>query len=117
MPASIHGIELKAAKAGHVLLYIFMLAVPLTGWLTVSSSVYGLPTIVFGWFEWPHIPNVAGNEQINSFAEDAHGFLAWTFGALILGHVAAVIKHTFFDKTPIIHRMWWTGKTKKESKK
>lgn len=106
-PASIQGFELRAAKLGHFILYVLMIAVPVTGWFVVSSSVFGLPTIVFGWFEWPHIPNIAGNEQIGEAAEEAHQILAWSFGIVILGHIAAVIKHTFFDRVNILTRMWW----------
>jgi len=105
---SMPDIEQLAAKTGHWLLYGFMLAVPLTGWAMVSSSVYGLPTIVFGLFEWPHIPNIAGNETINNLAKSGHWILAWAFGTLILGHIAAVIKHYFFEHENLLTRMWWT---------
>src|SRR5690606_30753408 len=93
MPESIHGMEHLAAHAGHWALYAMMLAMPLSGWVMVSSSVYGLPTIVFGWFQWPHIPDLAGNTTASSWAKAAHYWLAITFALLITGHVAAVIKH------------------------
>lgn len=112
MPDSIHGIERFLAHAGHFGLYVFMIALPLSGWAMVSSSIYGLPTIVFGWFEWPHIPGIAANEQISNLAKTAHWLLALGFALLILGHVGAVIKHALWDKENILPRMWWTkGKT------
>jgi cytochrome b561 len=103
--------EVALAKLGHWALYAFMFALPLTGWLIVSTSVYGLPTIVFGWFEWPHIPNVAGNELLHDFAEDAHWYLALGLIAMLMGHVGAVVKHAVVDKHNLLTRMWW-GKEK-----
>jgi cytochrome b561 len=110
-PAGMYGLELLAAKAGHWALYLCMLAVPLSGWIMVSSSSYGLPTIVFGWFEWPHVPGIAGNDVVNEGAGTAHWVLALSFALLILGHIGAVIKHYIFDKENILTRMWWTKGT------
>lgn len=105
LPASIKGLEALAAKAGHIALYLCMLAVPLTGWAMVSSSSYGLPTIVFGWFTWPHIPGIAGNDAVNGAAKTAHWLLAWAFLICIGGHIAAVIKHAVIDKENLLPRM------------
>lgn len=107
LPAAMKPLEQKAAKAGHYALYLFMIALPLTGWLIVSSSVYGLPTIVFGWFEWPHLPGVAANKEISEWAEEAHEIFAYIFMALIAGHVAAVIKHSWVDHENLLPRMWF----------
>lgn len=111
LPASIHGWERKAAHAGHWLLYGLMFFVPLAGWAMVSSSSYGLPTIVFGWFEWPHIPGIAGDEPVHHLAKTAHWVLAWTLAVAILGHVAAIIKHSVIEKENLLSRMSWKGKT------
>lgn len=105
LPASIKGLEAVAAKAGHIALYACMIAVPFSGWLMVSSSVYGLPTIVFGWFEFPHFPKIAGNETISAISKNAHWILAWFFGLCILGHIAAVVKHMVIDRENILLRM------------
>ncbi|HRJ66900.1 MAG TPA: cytochrome b [Alphaproteobacteria bacterium] len=116
LPASIKGLEAVAAKAGHIALYLCMLAVPLSGWAMVSSSNYGLPTIVFGLFEWPHIPKIAGNEAVNAAAKTAHWALAWLFIAAILGHVAAVVKHAAIDRENLLPRMWFSCARCKKSK-
>jgi cytochrome b561 len=107
LPTSFPKIERIAAHAGHWGLYVWMVLLPLTGWAMVSSSVYGLPTIVFGWFEWPHVPGLEGNEDIHELAETAHMILAFSFIALILGHVAAVVKHAVKDGENLLKRMWF----------
>lgn len=111
LPVSIQGLERLAAHAGHIALYACMLAMPITGWLMVSSSVYGLPTIVFGLFEWPHIPDLQGNEGVHSFAKILHFYVAIAFVIFILGHIGAVVKHAIWDKESILPRMMWRRKT------
>ena len=108
LPQSFPKIERIAAHLGHLGLYGLMIAMPLTGWIMVSSSPYGLPTIVFGWFEWPHIPTIQGDETFNKLSKNAHAILAYAFVAMILLHIAAVIKHAIKDNENLLKRIWWT---------
>ena len=110
LPENFKPLEQKAAKLGHLGLYAVMIAMPLTGWMMVSSSVYGLPTIVFGWFEWPHIPGIQGDEAINKISNRAHMIVGIAFALLIGAHIAAVIKHALFDNENLLTRMWWSKK-------
>lgn len=105
LPKTMKKWDIKAAKFGHWGLYALMIAMPISGWVMVSSSVYGLPTIVFGWFEWPHINAVVGNEVINSLSNKIHEVLGWIFIAMIVGHVGAVIKHHLFENINLLSRM------------
>ena len=79
LPKDFSKIEIILAKISHLLLYLFMILAPLTGWAMVSSSPYGVPTIVFDLFEWPHIPNIAGNEKISNLAKNLHFFILLLF--------------------------------------
>ena len=99
--------EVLASKLGHFGLYVVMIAMPLSGWTMVSSSPYGLPTYVFGMFEWPHIPGLAANEAVNGIAGEIHEICAWLFLVLLAGHIGAVIKHAVFDHENLLRRMWW----------
>lgn len=110
LPESIKGLEKIAAKLGHMGLYALMFLMPLSGWIMVSSSIYGLPTVVFGWFEWPHLPNMQGDEAINKASKTAHFILALLFVGLIAAHIAAVIKHYIIDKENLLRRMAWSFK-------
>lgn len=107
LPASFKKLDIVAAKWGHWGLYGLMIAMPVTGWVIVSSSGYGLPTLVFNWFEWPHIPGLAGNKMLRSIAGQAHLILAFVFAFMIAAHVAAVVKHALKDKVNLLPRMWW----------
>ncbi len=115
LPTSFKPWEKIAAKGGHWGLYALMFLMPLSGWIMVSTSVYGLPTIVFNWFEWPHIQNIGwlpfqdfeGNQTIHEIAKEAHEILAIIFGILITAHIGAVIKHAYFEHINLLPRMWW----------
>ena len=92
MPESFAKWKKFAAKAGHLGLYVLMVAMPISCWIMVSSSMYGLPTIVFGLVEFPHFPGIAADQEIEEFAKALHGWLGLFFGLLIIIHIAAVIK-------------------------
>lgn len=110
LPAHFSYLEQWMAKFGHLSLYGLMLMMPLSGWVMVSASVYGLPTIVFDWFEWPHIPGIQGNKTIEARAKEAHFYLSISFGLMITLHIAAVIRHWVKDKENLMIRMLWTTK-------
>lgn len=110
LPQSFKKLDVIGAKLGHLGLYALMIAMPLSGWVMVSSSVYGLPTIVFGWFEWPHISALSGNEIVNTISKNAHWIMSWIFIAMIAIHILAVIKHYKVDKENLLTRMIPTRK-------
>lgn len=105
LPTTLNPVEKWLANVVHKALYVWMLLLPLSGWLIVSASPFGLPTYVFGWFEWPHIPGVAGNAAIKELAEEVHEFLAYSFILLIGLHIAGSFKHLIIDKVNILPRM------------
>jgi cytochrome b561 len=99
------------AKLGHVFLYVALLTMPLSGWLMVSASPFGLPTFVFvDWIEWPHIPGVARNKTIETLANNVHWITATLLATLIVGHVSAVVWHQKKHNVNLIKRMWWNKK-------
>jgi len=44
LPAHMPALERAAAVGGHLVLYFFLFALPLTGWALVSASVLSIPT-------------------------------------------------------------------------
>ena len=108
LPAAFKRWEAVAATLGHLGLYAAMIVMPLSGWLMVSSSPFGLPTMVFNLFEWPHFPGVAANESVNGAMKFIHWIGAWAFLALLAAHIGAVIKHYLFDHENLLRRMWWS---------
>lgn len=109
LPKEISKRDQMLAKLGHVGLYAFMFALPMSGWLMVSSSAYGLPTVVFDMFTWPHFPGVAGNKEVNSLARESHGLMAYAFIGMIVLHVAALVVHKKREGLNLLKRMSLKG--------
>ncbi len=103
LPESLSTAEQRLAKYGHLMLYALLIIMPISGWLMVSSSSTGIPTLVFKLFEWPHLP-VPIKEGLNHFAHNGHYYGAIVLSLLLLGHIGAVIKHKL-DGHSIMHRM------------
>jgi cytochrome b561 len=111
LPVSLNQQQVFKAKLGHILLYVALVTMPLSGWLMVSASPFGLPTFVFvDWIKWPHIPGVARNNAIETLANNVHWITASVLAALIIGHVSALVWHKKKHNLNLISRMWWTKK-------
>jgi cytochrome b561 len=92
----------------HAALYALLAAVPLIGWLRVSSAIVPIPVSLFGLATIPTIAPVDGD-----FSERmalAHKLGAWTLALLAALHVAAALKHQFVDRDSILSRMWPRGR-------
>jgi cytochrome b561 len=105
-PATMTGLERRAAKTLHGLFYLLTLTTPLAGWVIVSASPLGLPTLVFGLFEWPHIPWLAGlGGGVEGAFKTAHRAMGYAFVGLLALHVAAALKHHLIDRDDVLARM------------
>lgn len=118
LPASLTPFERRAAHATHVAFYVLMIGLPLLGWALVSSSPLGIPTIVFGLFEWPHIGWLAGlddKKPVEDALKYAHGTAGYVMAGLILLHVGAALKHQFIDRDTVLSRMLpWARRRQEE---
>ncbi|MCW3480642.1 cytochrome b [Neisseriaceae bacterium JH1-16] len=101
LPAHLQGLMRTAAHAGHSLLYLLMLAIPLTGWL--MSSAYGFPVVLFKLWTLPDL--VGRNEALGDLLMTVHSWLNWTLAACVVGHLAAAVKHHFVDRDGTLWRM------------
>ena len=105
-PAPIHPdrrAETALAEVAHWTLYISLMAVPLTGWITHASAAGFAPIL------WPFgqtLPLVPRSAAVETVAATLH----WVFGkiliATILLHVAGALKHVVVDRDSTLARMW-----------
>lgn len=101
LPAHMPAIEGVAAHASHHLLYVLMLAIPLSGWL--MSSAKGFQTVWFGVLPLPDL--LAKDKALGNLLETVHVVLNYTLIAVLLGHVGAALKHHFIDRDDVLTRM------------
>lgn len=90
------------ARATHVLFYVMLIAMPLVGW--AASSAAGREILWFGLFQWPLLPIGGGRETARDLM-DVHGMGAKVIYVLILLHVAGALKHQFYNRDNVLHRM------------
>lgn len=101
LPAGMPAWQVKAAKAGHHLLYLLMVIVPLSGWL--MSSAKGFQTVYLGVLP---IPDAIGkNAALGQALTEVHEALTWLLLALVALHAAAALKHHFIDHDDVLRRM------------
>lgn len=91
----------KAAAAGHGLLYLLLLVMPLSGWAMSSAANY--PVTFFGWFQFPAL--VAENHDLHEVLEDVHETLFYTLLVVAIGHIVAALYHHFMLKDDVLKRM------------
>ncbi len=115
LPAGMAGWERFAAKTTHWAFYILMVVVPLSGWTYVSSQwadgkPLNVPTLWFGLFHVPHLFDAhamtdAARAAVSARNAAAHYYLAWSLAGLFVLHVAAALKHHFFNGDRVLTLM------------
>jgi cytochrome b561 len=111
LPQGMPRLEKFAAKATHWALYAALLLMPLSGWVIVSASPLGIPTVIFGLIELPHLDFVvtsAHRKLIGEWASLAHWAAAWSAMGLIGLHAAAALRHHFWLKDNVLRQMLFT---------
>jgi cytochrome b561 len=101
LPWHMSKVQRRASQAGHVLLYLLMLAIPLSGWL--MSSAKGYQTV---WFGVLPIPDLLGKDkELGETLAEVHELLNWILVTVLIVHVAAALKHHFINRDDVLTRM------------
>ena len=87
-------------KAGHGLLYLGMLLLPITGAMIMVGNGYG-------WDPFGIELVAGGGAEIGWMATlgSVHSLIAWTLLILVVGHVAIALLHHFVKKDGVLKRM------------
>ncbi|MFO8025472.1 cytochrome b [Thiohalophilus sp.] len=94
-------VEKRLAGGMHLLLYLFMFAVLISGYLI--STAKGKPIVVFDWFSVPAtVHDLPDQEDIAGLI---HFWLAWGLIILSSGHTLAALKHHYIDRDATLRRM------------
>jgi cytochrome b561 len=116
LPSGIAPWERVLARASHLLFYVLMLAMPLTGWTLVSLG--GKP-IRFWDLPWPALPGtglVLGSpapRPVRHELSHIHVYiLIWIVLITLALHVAGALKHQF-DASPVLWKMMWPKRAAK----
>ncbi|MEO6030724.1 MAG: cytochrome b [Burkholderiaceae bacterium] len=90
----------RAARAGHVVLYAFMIGMPIMGWLTLSASGKVIP------FFGAELPALIGvNKELGKSIKEIHETIG-TAGFYLIGlHAAAALYHHYVRRDSTLVRM------------
>lgn len=90
-----------AYKGTHHAMYALFVLIPLAGWAYTSAT--GFPVVLFG--IWPLPDFVPKDQALADVLKTAHAWLAYALMGLIGLHIAAALKHHFYDRDGLLLRM------------
>jgi cytochrome b561 len=93
--------EIRAAWLTHAALYFLMIALPLSGWLTASTSL--VPWKLWWVIPWPSIAPV--DQRLHEIAAEVHEACVWSLAAILAIHIAAALRHHFVKHDLVLLRM------------
>jgi cytochrome b561 len=106
LPDSVVRWQRQASTVVHGLMYVLILAIPLSGWL--MSSAKGFPVV---WFGVLPLPDLVGKDKaLGDLLVEVHETLNFTLLALVVLHVGAALQHHFIERQPFLQRMGWGKK-------
>ena len=101
LPAQMSKPQRLASHIGHAVLYLLMLAIPISGWL--MSSAKGYQTV---WFGVVPLPDLIGKDkQIGEALVELHESLNGLLMLIVAIHALAALKHHFIDRDDVLIRM------------
>jgi cytochrome b561 len=101
LPAGMTPLERRLAHATHAAFYVLLFAMPLTGWMMSSAKNYAVSW--FGLFTWPNL--IGQSEPAFDFLRNTHDLLSDALFAIAVLHIAAALKHHFWNRDDVLVRM------------
>ena len=101
LPAHYKTWERVLARATHVLFYVVMIGMPLTGWIMTSAGPRPYPEL-WGLIPWPKLPV---GEGLAGPSSGFHHRGPWIFWTLLALHIAGALKHQLLDRDGTLWRM------------
>lgn len=96
--------ERTLAHGSHFLLYVAMIAMPISGW--VVNSAANFPLDLYGFIPVPDlVPGTMNEEAIEDIAGAVHYWLFILICALLAAHVAGAVKHHLIERDDVLRRM------------
>jgi cytochrome b561 len=91
----------RAAHVSHFLLYALLFITPMLGWFMSSARAFSV-----SWWGLVTLPDfIEPNRATFERLHDWHEAMAETLAVIALVHIAAALKHHFFDRDNVLRRM------------
>jgi cytochrome b561 len=112
LPESFPKWERASAHIAHVLLYVLIFALPLSGWLHDSAWKDALthPMQLFGLVNWPRIGFITDQppefkEYLHNLFGSIHTWFGYALYVLLALHIGGALKHEWIDHHSVLRRM------------
>lgn len=102
-PITMKRYEIAVARAVHVLFYVLLFALPISGWALATAE--GEPLTFFGLFDVAQLGVGARLGFSEDQLEEVHEIVFNVLLALALLHLAAALKHQFVDRDGVLRSM------------
>lgn len=91
------------SKAGHAIIYILLITIPLLGW--AQSSARGQTVHLFGVVSIRSFPFIERNRDLAETLATWHEVIAWLMLATVFFHAAAALWHHFIRRDAVLLSM------------
>jgi cytochrome b561 len=110
LPGDLRRWERIAARAGHIGLYVLMLAASLTGWALAGTFRTPITADLFGL----NVPQIVASQDraLHGLFEESHMIPSYLLAVLVVVHVAGSLRHHFVKHNDVLRRMCFGGSGK-----
>ena len=102
LPPTLKRWERAAERVVHILLYITLIAMPLSGWVMAVAA--GKPPHIGQWNI--ALPGIPISKPLSHAFFNIHAILAVAIMVLVGIHILAALKHYFYDRDNVLQTMW-----------
>jgi cytochrome b561 len=108
LPATMRPLQRRLARISHIAFYVILFAMPLSGWMTVQAK--GSSASWFGLWTWPNF--IGKSDAAFQGLSFTHEILGRVLFFLALLHIAAALKHHFWNRDGVLVRMLPFGRSR-----
>jgi cytochrome b561 len=91
-----------ASRISHVLLYLSLFTIPISGWVMNSAANFPLR-----WFDLFSLPAIAEpSRELREIAGQVHGAAVVTLLLILALHIGASMKHHYIDRDNVLRSMF-----------
>jgi cytochrome b561 len=105
LPAELKPWERLAARAGHIGLYVLILASTFSGWALAGTFRTPLNKDIFN-LTVPSI-YVSQDRAMHHLFEEWHEILSYALAALVVVHILGALRQHFVKHNEVLRRMWF----------
>lgn len=99
LPATLSAWQIKLSHIGHVLLYVCLVVIPVSGFISSNSRKFG---VKFFGYQWQ--PLLPDNTFVYELFNNIHAVASYVLAILLVVHILAALVH-LFDRSGVFRRM------------